>query len=114
MTKSKICIIATIVLSISVFSYFAESTLSGKGGFVLLLSRLNLDAKALEQVKLPMKNPELALQNLLKYYQTRISVKHPVDPNGKREAWGYCQPDKGTFELSAGGRNLMPDGGSYI
>ena len=27
---------------------------------------------------------------------------------------GHCQPDNGTFELSAGGRNLMPDGGSYI
>jgi heparan-sulfate lyase len=27
---------------------------------------------------------------------------------------GHCQPDNGTFELSAGGRNLMPDAGSYI
>lgn len=27
---------------------------------------------------------------------------------------GHCQPDNGTFELYAGGRNLMPDGGSYI
>ena len=27
---------------------------------------------------------------------------------------GHCQPDNGTFELFAGGRNLMPDGGSYI
>ncbi|MEI6140127.1 MAG: alginate lyase family protein [Mariniphaga sp.] len=27
---------------------------------------------------------------------------------------GHCQPDNGTFELSAGGRTLMPDGGSYI
>ena len=31
-------------------------------------------------------------------------------PNGG----GHCQPDNGTFELSAGGRTLMPDGGSYI
>jgi heparan-sulfate lyase len=27
---------------------------------------------------------------------------------------GHCQPDNGTFELSAGGRNLMPDAGSFI
>lgn len=27
---------------------------------------------------------------------------------------GHCQPDNGTFELFAGGRNLMPDAGSYI
>lgn len=27
---------------------------------------------------------------------------------------GHSQPDNGTFELSAGGRNLMPDAGSYI
>ncbi len=26
----------------------------------------------------------------------------------------HCQPDNGTFVLYAGGRNLMPDGGSYI
>jgi len=27
---------------------------------------------------------------------------------------GHCQPDNGTFALYAGGRNLMPDGGSFI
>lgn len=27
---------------------------------------------------------------------------------------GHSQPDNGTFELYAGGRNLMPDAGSYI
>ena len=27
---------------------------------------------------------------------------------------GHCQPDNGTFTLFAGGRNLMPDAGSYI
>jgi heparan-sulfate lyase len=26
----------------------------------------------------------------------------------------HCQPDNGTFDLYAGGKNLMPDGGSYI
>jgi heparan-sulfate lyase len=27
---------------------------------------------------------------------------------------GHCQPDNGTFDLYVGGRNLMPDAGSYI
>jgi heparan-sulfate lyase len=27
---------------------------------------------------------------------------------------GHCQPDNGTFAFYAGGRNLMPDAGSYI
>jgi heparan-sulfate lyase len=27
---------------------------------------------------------------------------------------GHCQPDNGTFDIYAGGRNLMPDAGSYI
>jgi heparan-sulfate lyase len=31
-------------------------------------------------------------------------------PNGG----GHCQPENGTFDLYAGGRNLMPDAGSYI
>ena len=31
-------------------------------------------------------------------------------PNGG----GHCQPDNGTFALYAGGRNLMPDAGSFI
>jgi hypothetical protein len=26
----------------------------------------------------------------------------------------HCQPDNGTFDLYAGGRNLMPDGGCYV
>jgi heparan-sulfate lyase len=44
-----------------------------------LLSRLNLNFSGLEQVELSQKNPELAVKNLLKYYQNRTSVKHPVD-----------------------------------
>lgn len=27
---------------------------------------------------------------------------------------GHCQPDNGTFDVYAGGRNFMPDAGSYI
>jgi heparan-sulfate lyase len=39
-----------------------------------------------------------------------ISLVLKCGPDGG----GHCQPDNGTFELYAGGRNLMPDAGSYI
>jgi heparan-sulfate lyase len=39
-----------------------------------------------------------------------ISLVLKCGPDGG----GHCQPDNGTFELFAGGRNLMPDAGSYI
>lgn len=44
-----------------------------------LLARLNLNLPGLEQVAQAQDNPELAIQNLLKYYQFRTSVKHPVE-----------------------------------
>lgn len=39
-----------------------------------------------------------------------ISLVLKCGPDGG----GHCQPDNGTFELYAGGRNLMPDAGSFI
>lgn len=39
-----------------------------------------------------------------------ISLVLKCGPDGG----GHCQPDNGTFDLYAGGRNLMPDAGSYI
>ncbi len=39
-----------------------------------------------------------------------ISLVLKCGPDGG----GHSQPDNGTFELYAGGRNLMPDAGSYI
>lgn len=39
-----------------------------------------------------------------------IALVLKCGPNGG----GHCQPDNGTFDLYAGGRNLMPDAGSYI
>jgi len=53
-----------------------------------LLSRLELNVKALEQVKLLQNNQEQAMQALLKYYRARTSVKHPVDKNRKAEGFG--------------------------
>ncbi len=44
-----------------------------------LLARLNLNFLGLEQAAQSQENPELAIQNLLKYYKSRTSVKHPVE-----------------------------------
>ncbi|MBL7968507.1 MAG: alginate lyase family protein [Prolixibacteraceae bacterium] len=44
-----------------------------------LLTRLNLNLPELEQVGQSQENPEMAIQYLLKYYQSRTSVKHPVE-----------------------------------
>ncbi len=65
----------------------AKSTVSTDGSDKLL-SRIDLNFKGLEQVKLTRENPELAIQNLLKYYQARTSVKHPVDRKLKAEMRG--------------------------
>lgn len=53
-----------------------------------LLQRLNLNSSGLEQVKRFQENPELAIQNLLKYYQSRTTVKHPVDRKNKAAEFG--------------------------
>ena len=53
-----------------------------------LFSRIDLNFKALEKVKNQQNNPETAILELLKYYQTRTSVKHPVDKNRKAESLG--------------------------
>jgi len=44
------------------------------------------------------------------WVKNAISLVLKCGPDGG----GHCQPDNGTFELYAGGRNLMPDAGSYI
>ncbi len=51
-----------------------------------LLSRIDLNSNALELVKKQQSNPESAIRELLKYYQTRTSVQHPVDKNRKAES----------------------------
>ncbi len=94
MLKLQICLFAAIALTINTVSCFAQTPSPGKDGFVLLLSRLNLDAKGLEEVKLTKENPEQAILNLLKYYQVRTSVKHPVDPGLKGEALGKSVTDR--------------------
>jgi heparan-sulfate lyase len=56
-----------------------------------LLARLNLNLPGLEQAAQSQENPELAIQNLLKYYKSRTSVKHPAER-----------------ELIEGGRSVSP------
>lgn len=63
-------------------------------GIETLLSRLNLNGKGLEQVKLSVDNPEKAITELLKYYRLRRSVKHPVDRNSKAKFLGKCATEK--------------------
>ncbi|PHN04920.1 alginate lyase family protein [Flavilitoribacter nigricans] len=55
--------------------------------------------------------PESGLYSLRSGWdQDAICLVLKCGPDGG----GHCQPDNGTFDLYAGGRNLMPDGGSYI
>jgi heparan-sulfate lyase len=51
-----------------------------------LLSRLDLNSTVLEKVKESQNNPELAELQLLNYYKTRSSVKHPIQNNQYKEA----------------------------
>lgn len=71
-----------VILSI-LFSFCNFSGIAQAGSFDAeakkLLSRLNLHHTGFEQVTQSQENPEVAIQNLLRYYQSRTSVKHPVD-----------------------------------
>jgi len=51
----------------------------------LLLSRINLNAPGLENVKELQDNAEEATRALLKYYKHRISVKHPIERSLRRD-----------------------------
>lgn len=63
-------------------------------GIELLLSRLNLNEKGLEQVKQAADHPENAAVELLNYYQSRNTIKHPIDRNAKEEFVGNCASEK--------------------
>ena len=53
-----------------------------------LLSRLDLNKPELERVRRSYGNPSLAAGELIKYYKSRSSVKHPVDRIKKAEMLG--------------------------
>ncbi|MCK5699773.1 MAG: hypothetical protein KAI29_01405, partial [Cyclobacteriaceae bacterium] len=63
-------------------------------GIEILLSRLNLNEKGLEQVKLSVNDPKKAAVELLKYYHLRNVVKHPIDRNAKAEYLRNCATEK--------------------
>ncbi len=60
----------------------------------LLLSRLNLDADGLEIVKNSMDNPGKAAGELLGYFRSRTSVKHPIDRFAKDKYLGKRASEK--------------------
>ena len=60
----------------------------------LLLSRLDLSAPGLEKVKAAESNPEQAARELLAYYRSRMSVKHPVDRQTKTAVQGQYATEK--------------------
>ena len=54
----------------------------------LLLSRLDLTKQGLEKVKAVSENRELAAKELLAFYRSRTSVKHPIDRSLKKTSLG--------------------------
>ena len=65
-----------------------------KSDIELLLSRLDLEAEELAQVKNSKTNPEKAAAALLKYYQIRTSVKHQIDRASKEKFLGNCATEQ--------------------
>ena len=55
---------------------------------VVLLSRLDLTKPGLEKVKATSDNPGIAAKELLDYYRTRATVKHPIDRSLKKSSLG--------------------------
>ena len=66
---------------------YSQSNVSVDGK-AKLLSSINLNLKGLKKVKQTLDNPNLAIGNLLKYYQLRTSVTHPIDRKQKSEGIG--------------------------
>lgn len=59
-------------------------------GIGVLLSRLDLNITGLEKVKASVTDPLVAAVELLKYYRSRESIKHPVDRRSKTNMFGKC------------------------
>lgn len=74
-------------LLILLFCFLFENVLAQQNDHSIeiekLLSRINLNEKGLENVKQSVDNPEKAAKELLNYYRTRTSVKHPVNTNSE-------------------------------
>lgn len=61
---------------------------------IQLLSHLNLDAPGLENVKAAANDPAKAARELLSYYRSRQSVKHPIDRQSKNSMLGKSASEK--------------------
>ena len=89
--QSRRVIFLIVVLSILFFKpAFAQSPAET----TKLLSRLDLSKPGLEKVKNSSGNSEQATTELLKYFRTRTSVKHFIDRNSKKTAFGNTASDK--------------------
>lgn len=83
----KVHILIILLFCLFYHTGFAQSIISNDGK-AKLLSRLDLNSNGLNPVERSKDNPELAISELLKYYQSRISVKHPIDRKVKAEGFG--------------------------
>ena len=83
----KVHILIILLFCLFYHTGFAQSIISDDGK-AKLLSRLDLNSNGLNPVERSKDNPELAISELLKYYQSRISVKHPIDRKVKAEGFG--------------------------
>lgn len=97
--KLHIFLVVVIALTIKSVNCNAQTVSSGKSGIETLLSRIDLNAKDLQQVKQSSANPENAAEKLLNYYQNRTAVKHPVDRNNKKKSLGNIANEK-DFEVA--------------
>ncbi len=94
MIKFQICLFFIIALTINSIHGYSQTPFAGKTGIETLLSRIDLNAKHLQQVKQSTGNPEKAAEDLLNYYRQRTAVKHPVDRNAKNESLGNIANEK--------------------
>lgn len=59
-----------------------------------LLSRLDVSKPGLEKVKLSFNNPNQAKSELLNYFKNRTNVKHSIDSNSRKSAYGNVATEK--------------------
>ncbi len=75
-------------------TYCGVSAAESDEAVQLLLSRLDLELPALNKVKAAKEDPAMAARELLSYFRTRTSVKHPIDRTKKAMALGKAATAK--------------------
>lgn len=84
------CLIWTGLSAVPVFAAPLQEPVQEPASCSLLLSRLDLEKPGLEKVKAAVNHPEIAAAELLAFYRSRTSVKHPVDRSQKGASRGNC------------------------